>query len=156
MIDVENVVVVFVPSKISQDSEFCALKQIRAENNNYFFVHNKVLPWLPDSIESASEWASRSTLSRAESSTNEHAVSLAIWNVKYEADLETWSYLSVVWSSAKNMHFSIDQRVFSGICIVVSRRTEFRCNFWRAISACQIARAQIVQNDENRNVALKK
>jgi hypothetical protein len=54
------------------------------------------------------------------------------------------------------MDLSIYQRVLREISIIVARRSYFRRDFRRAISACQVARAQIIQNNENRNFALKK
>jgi hypothetical protein len=54
------------------------------------------------------------------------------------------------------MDLSVDQRVLCFISITIAWRSYFRRDFRRAISACQVARAQIIQNNENRNFALKK
>ena len=52
-----------------------------------FFFFKIKLPLLPYSIDSASDSASRSTLSRVESSTNAHPSSFAIWNAEYRTDM---------------------------------------------------------------------
>ena len=68
---------------------------------------------------------------------------------------ERKKYLSLVSISAKNVDFSVDESVLCVFCIVIARRADLRRHFCWAISACQITRTQILQNNENRNFALK-